>query len=276
MSELDEIFEPITERNEKVDSEPIKETEETTSEETKVAESETTSQVESETDAETKPEPEKEVKAEDKAEGEEKKDDSEQEWTFTAVKDERRKRQESERKREESDRRLAEAERKLEELQRQQLQPKKELPDVLEDQNAFADSLREEYDQKLYDTRVQMGREMMIDAHDDYIETEKVFLDVVAKENPVLAAEARKSSNPAKFLYQNTKKYQEYKDLQDVDLTRERIRAEVRKELEAELKANQEAESAKVSDIKPSLAKARASDKESFEPESLESIFGNK
>lgn len=250
---LEDIFEPQSEQSveEKVETtDQVVEEVEATAE----TDSETTSQEpEAKDDAGDKPE---EPKAKESEEDIEK-----QEWTLAAVKDERRKRQE--------------LERKLEELQKQQGEKQEELPDVFDDQKAFVDSIRQEYRQELAKTKLELAREMMMDSHDDYEAMETLFIETIAKENPVLAAEARKASNPAKFVYQNAKKYQEYKEMQDVDSMREKLRAEIRAELKAELDSAKQEKAAKVSDIKPSLAKARASDKDTFEPESIDTLFGS-
>lgn len=251
MSDLDDIFNPPEQATEQ----PIEETKVDDAEVEKVKTDDEVS-ADSETTAQTEP-GKTDAKAEDKAESE---DIDKQAWTLAAVKDERRKRQE--------------LERKLEELQSQN--SKKERPSVFDDENAFAESLREETRQELARAKLDLARDMMMDVHDDYEEMEALFIEKVAVENPVLAEQARKSTNPAKFIYQNSKKYLEYKDMQDVDAYKAKLEAKIRAELEAENKTAQEQKAAKTSDIKPSLAKARASDKQDVVEEvTLESLFAS-
>jgi hypothetical protein len=181
----------------------------------------------------------------------------EREWTFAAVKDERRKRQE--------------LEKELESLKQQQA-PKQEMPDVFDDQKAFVDSIRSEYQQQIHSAKLEIARDMMSEAHDDYEEMEAQFIEI-AKGNPMLAAEARKASNPAKFAYQQAKKYQEFKDMQDIDTVKSRMREEIRQELLAESQEKKEQKS-NVASLTPSLAKARASEKDKTEKVTLDDLFG--
>ena len=230
---LEDIFDKVEESQVESKDESHETEGETTSPQ---AETETQAEVEAENPEQKVEVARDETKAESEAEKkEDKPEESKESWTFAAVKEERRKRQE--------------LERKLNELQ----QEKKDIPDVLEDQDAFVKSIRDEYKQELAQTKVEIAREIMMDTHDDYEELETFFIEVVAPDNPVLAEEARKASNPAKFVYQNAKKYQEYKEFQGVDSMKEKLRAEIRAELEAELKKTQENKDAKVSNIKPSF-----------------------
>ncbi len=193
-------------------------------------------------------------------------DDEKQSWTLAAVKDERAKRQEAQK-------RAEELERQLEELKRGD--SKRELPDVFDDQQGFVKSIRDEFTSELASAKLEMAREFMMESHPDYEEMEQKFIEI-AKENPVLRSQAQKASNPAKFAYQQAKKYVEWQEMQDVDKFKEKMKAEAKAELEAELRQAKEKKASKVADISPSLAKARASDKEQTVDDSLESIFGTK
>lgn len=186
-------------------------------------------------------------------------EDKEKKALVAQAKDERRKRQES-------DRRIDELEKQLQ----SQLQ-QKEMPDVFDDQKAFVDSLRDEYKQEISKAKLELAREMMIDAHDDYLEKEELFREM-AKDNPSIVAEAEKQSNPVKYLYQQAKKYEQFQQMQDVDSYKQKLMAEVRADIERELRAEQEGK-AKASNITPSLAKARATDGDKFQPATLESLF---
>lgn len=191
-------------------------------------------------------------------------DEEEQEkqsWTYAAVKDERRKRQE--------------LEKKIAELEAKQSNKKDEvLPDILDDQEGFVQGIRSEYQREFAKAKLEIAREMMLENHSDYEEMEKLFLEKVVKENPILAEQAKKASNPAKFVYQQSKNYLQYEQMQNVDSFKEKIRAEVKAEIETEMaKSAKEKESLK-SSITPSLATARASTKDdAAENVTLESLI---
>ena len=152
-----------------------------------------------------------------------------QDWTLAAVKDERRKRQE--------------LEKELESLKQKQQEPK-ELPDVFDDQKAFVESIRSEFQQELGNAKLEVARSMMMEFHDDYEAMEAKFIDL-AKENPTLRDQAMKEANPAKFAYQQAKKYEEYQKVQDVDAYKEQLRNEMRAEIEAEIKGTQQVKAKK-------------------------------
>lgn len=180
-----------------------------------------------------------------------------QDWTLAAVKDERRKRQD--------------LEKELADLKAQQVEPK-ELPDVFDDQKAFVDSIRSEFQQELGNAKLEVARSMMMEFHDDYESMEAKFIEL-AKENPILRDQAMKQANPAKFAYQQAKKFEEYQKVQDVDAYKEKLRSEMRAEIEAEIKGTQQVKAKKAENLTPSLANARASDK-TVQPEvTLDQLF---
>jgi hypothetical protein len=241
---LEDIFNPQEEKVEEVQEEQ---------QELPLEESETTSQEEEAEEVESKDEPKEEIPKE-------KEEDTEkQDWTLKAVQDERRKRQD--------------LERQLEELRKQNEKPEESVS-VFDDEKAAFDKIRDEYRQEVATVKVEIAREMMMDTHKDYEQMEKFFIEEIAPNNPFLQSEVQKASNPAKFVYENAKKYQQYQEMQDVDGMRERLKSELRKELEAEIQGKQESRANKVSDITPSLAKARASDKDTFVPTTLDNLFG--
>lgn len=220
-------------------------------------EAEPVEKVETEAKAKDKPEPKEEPTSPE--------EDEKQNWTLAAVKDERQKRQEAQKRIEELERKLAERDSKQE-----------EIPDVFEDQKAFVESIRNEQRQELQNMRLEMAREFMMEAHKDYEEMEAKFIEL-AKENPVLKSQAQKASNPAKFAYQQAKKYAEWQEMQDIDTAKQKLRAELREELKKELEAEKAEKAAKTSDITPSLAKARASDKGNAQvDDDLGSLLGNR
>lgn len=126
-------------------------------------------------------------------------------WTKTAVLDERRKRQELEAK-------LAKyEEEKVEKIKR---------PDVLEDQEGAFQHTESAFENKLFQERINLTRELMMEAKPDYSEMAALFLGMV-KENPSLESEIRNSSNPAKFAYNKAKEKVEYDEFQKTKETPE-------------------------------------------------------
>lgn len=126
-------------------------------------------------------------------------------WTKTAVLDERRKRQELEAK-------LAKyEEEKVEKIKR---------PDVLEDQEGAFQHTESAFENKLFQERINLTRELMMEAKPDYSEMAALFLEMV-KENPSLESEIRNSSNPAKFAYNKAKEKVEYNEFQKTKETPE-------------------------------------------------------
>jgi hypothetical protein len=108
---------------------------------------------------------------------------------------------------------------------------------------------------------------MMIDRHDDYEEKEQIFIEY-AKEHPELQQQALKSSNPAKFVYEEAKKFQEFQQIKDGTYV-EKLKAELKEQVRKEL----EAERSKTSGIRPSLAKESSANNYQFVEPDLASIF---
>jgi hypothetical protein len=179
-------------------------------------------------------------------------------WQYAAYKDEKQKRQDLER-------RLAELE--------AEKQPVQELPDVLDDQQGFVNSMRAEMQQMNMQNRMEISRSMMMDAKPDYEAKEAAFIEL-ARENPMLADQARNHPNPARFAYEQATKAEQFAQMQDVDSYKAKIEAEIRAKLESEFKAKQEQEVAKTQSITPSLANAPAADSDAHVPDTLESLLG--
>lgn len=199
-----------------------------------------------------------ETKAEPKtADSEEEKGD----WTFDAVKNLRREKQE--------------LRAELEALKSKLSNPAPQERDisVFDDEKGAFDKIRSEYRQELANVKIELAREMMMESHPDYEEMEALFINEIAPKNPLFKTEIQQARNPAKAVYDLAKKHQEFEQMKNIDSYKEKLKAELKKELEQELKGKAQAKSEKVADITPSLAKARASDKDTFEPSSLESLF---
>lgn len=152
------------------------------------------------------------------------------------------------RKRQELEKRLAEIEASQREVPRR--------PDVFEDQDGAFNHVQQQLQSEMVNMRLEFAQEMMRDAHPDYDELEAEFIEM-ARENPVLQAELRKSRNPARYAYETARKAREAQELQNIDAYKEKLKAEMRAELEAEIRAMKEADEGKLSKkrqaIQPSL-----------------------
>lgn len=191
--------------------------------------------------------------------------DVDTEWTKAMALDERQKRQEWQRKYEE----LAQAQQKRDE---------NPLPDVFENQEAFAQSLLEKVEATRQQDRIELSQEIMRSLHEDYDQREAEFI-AMAKENPILVQEMNKAGNPAKFAYEAAMKAEKLRSLENVDEMEARIRQEIEAKVRAEIEGNtkQAAENVekKRQSIPPSLTDAGG--KAGFDsdaPESIDDILG--
>ena len=72
-------------------------------------------------------------------------------------------------------------------------------------------------DQKLFNERTNLSREIMMEAKPDYQEMEDIFIEI-AKKDEALVNAMRRSTNPAKFAYTKAKEHLEYQQfLKDKD-----------------------------------------------------------
>ena len=258
---MSESLEEILSGNEKVESS----TEEVSSDTTEEQAVEGTNKVETTSTEAVEPQ-----SAEDKADGdsepeEKKEEDQEKEpqetsekeetWTKKAALDERRKRQEKERELEKVQNELA----RLRESKQKEEQHQDNV-DFYDDPEGFRQQIRNEMMQELSNTRTDISRNMMMQAHDDYEEAELKFFDI-AKENPLLKQQAAQHSHPAQFVYEQVKKHEEFQQIQD-GTYQEKLRAEIKKQVEQEHKASQEEKASKVANLSPSLANESSSDKQ--------------
>lgn len=207
-------------------------------------------------------EPEQEVKAEEpeeEATTAPKEDEIEQAWTKAMALDERRKRQEAQKERDDYKAQLEE-------------KAKVDTPDVFEDQEAYTNHLRSEFDQKLINQRVELSRDILRDQHEDYDAMEQAFIEL-AGNTPGLREQVLQQSNPAKFVYEQGKKHTQFKEMQDVDSYKNKMRAEIKAELEAEMSSKSAEKSKVAASITPSLANARSSDSSVGEVNSFDSLY---
>lgn len=241
MSELADVFtedssEPVTEASE---SETVENEEGTTPNE-----SVESGEVETK-DNEGKPEePDKPEESEESY--------SDREKAYLAqAKDERQKRKER-------DERIQELESKLSALEN----PNKEVetPDVFEDQEAYTNHLRSEFQMEVSRAKLDLARDMMMSYHDDYVEVEEYVMEQV-KSNPFLKDEIQKSSNIPKAVYDLGRQMQNFQQMKQFNA--DEHEAKLRAKWEAELKEKEsrkaQEETQKASDLSPSLANARGS-----------------
>lgn len=201
---------------------------------------------------------EQEPPAQDSTPESEEQPKEEESWTKAAVLDERRKRQELERK-------LAELEAKKEEPKR---------PDVFEDPDGAFSHLEQQFNQKLLNERISLSRAMMEERHADYAEKEQVFIEMT-KDSPELVRKMQEHPFPAKFAYEQATKHQEFKQMQDIDAYKAKMREEVKVEILKELESERTKKATKDSLVEtPSLSKTRSAKDEPFIEKSLEETFG--
>ncbi len=207
-----------------------------------------------------KAEPKEEAKEPEKPETTSEEETEKQEWTFEAVKNLRREKQE-----------LRE---QLEQFKAEKEKPSEEpLPDIFENQDDFVKSLESKIKGETRQQIIQTQRDMMMEFKSDYEDKEKAFFEI-GQDNPALIAQANASSNPAKFAYEQGEKYLKYKEMQDVDSLEAKIRAELEQKIRSELESKQKEVSEKADNLSPSLANARGTvEKEDTPPENPGDLF---
>lgn len=171
-----------------------------------------------------------------------------------ALKDERKKRQESERVAAEYAAKLA----AYEKAASQAPAPPPQRPDLFENPDGALDHIEQRFQQQLVRTKLDMSVAMARQSHPDYGEAEAAFVEAV-KANPSLYDQMMADPHPAGFAYRVGT---QVRALRDIGGDPEAYRAKVRQELEAELRAQWEAEQpSRRSDVRssipPSLAGGR-------------------
>lgn len=141
-----------------------------------------------------------------------------------ALLDERRKRQE--------------IERQYRELQaRMQQQPEPEnKPDWFTDPESAAARERQQFQQQLFETRVELSETLMREKHQDYESMRDVFAEAAVRAaeagNPQLQMQLSRSPNPAKFAYEMGRRIHFQREVgDDPGAYREKLKAELMKEL---------------------------------------------
>lgn len=169
---------------------------------------------------------------------------------MAALQDERRKRQA--------------AEARLKELEQ-----KDDVPDPVSDPKGYAKHVKDGASADSFDLTIKLSRDLMMDAHKDYSDMEKVFMELVSEEDadgnlrvtdPKLYNKFKSSANPAKFAYNHAKSHQDF-----LERSSPEYEAKLRKEIEQEVLKKFKGLSA--ADL-PNLNNTVASDKNTEQPES--------
>ena len=141
------------------------------------------------------------------------------------------------------------------------------IPDPIEDPKGYADHISAKSDKNLLSTKIELSRDLMMDSKDDYVEKEKVFMDLIGKDddgvfnitNQSLFAMFQEAKSPARFAYDHAVQYLDVQTKSDPKY-RENLKAELLAEIQkdAEKEVNKEAEKGvKATDV-PNLTQASA------------------
>ena len=252
--EESEVTEDITSLTDMFNDDEVAEVEETETTETEKVESEETENDEVTEVEETEEEPQKvETTATEQESGQ-----------MAALIAERRKRQE--------------AENKLREYE-----SKAAVPDPIEDPEGYSNYIKQDNQSAMFQTRVTLSRDLMIDTTPDYTEKEAVFMGLVVDQdgnvkNPMLLQQFQESSNPARFAYNHAKEHLEVQQLKDPKY-RENLEAELRlkilKELEAETSKPKKLSAEQVPDLTTATASAKNSEVIDDEGDDPKYLFGD-
>lgn len=140
---------------------------------------------------------------------------------------------------------IAERQKRQQAEARLRKQEEKPLPDPIEDPEGYAKTLQGRNDAAIASMRIEISRDSMLSAHEDYEEKEAVFVSMVQDEDgnikdASLHKEFLKATNPARFAYEKASKYLEVERLKDpayIDKLVEERTAQRLEELEASLRA---------------------------------------
>jgi hypothetical protein len=176
--------------------------------------------------------------------------ESKEDWTYSAYKDEKGKRQEFAKENERLKAQLAE-------LQRGGETESQAIPDPVDDPEGFTNAVTARAESIAEGRILQMSENLLRKTYDDYDAKKEVFVKLV-KDNPQLRIDAQNSGDPLGYLYDQATKYQQYQEMQDIEGYKAKLKAEVMAEIKAEQGETQRAQADKTSNITPSLATAPA------------------
>lgn len=160
---------------------------------------------------------------------------------YTAMSEERRKRQE--------------IERKFNELL--QAQPPQEPKAFWDDPEAALQTFKHEVDKVVTTTRMDTAEQIARSKYNDFDDKINVFAEVL-QSTPGLREHWMQAPDPAEFAYRTGKNYMELQQAGNIDALRAKIESEVRMKLETEMKAKDEARKAELAAIPPSLSNAQS------------------
>lgn len=167
---------------------------------------------------------------------------------------------------------LAERE-KRKELERQvseSRQPAATKQDFYEDPEGYIQSLRRQ-------DRLEMSAALVESQHSDFREQLAIFVEE-ANKYPVLAAQLEAHPHPALFAYQQAKRIQEFRQMQDMPAFLAKKEAEIEARIRAEYEQKAAAKKSLADALPPDLSGVRGAKtaNEPFVDESLESLFQRK
>lgn len=139
---------------------------------------------------------------------------------------------------------------------RQEMEQSAERPDIWADPDKHLDIRFQELETRIRNQNYAVLEDMARESWPDFDEKLAEF-EVMAQENPALAAQMMSAANPAKFVYKTAKSAMELREAGDVDSLRERIRAEERAKIEAEIKSKSTAKQDAISKIPTSFSDIR-------------------
>lgn len=160
---------------------------------------------------------------------------------YTAMSEERRKRQE--------------IERKFQELL--QAQPPQEPKAFWDDPEAALQTFKYEVDKVVTTTRMDTAEQIARSKYNDFDDKINVFAEVL-QSTPGLREHWMQAPDPAEFAYRTGKNYMELQQAGNIDSLRAKIESEVRAKVEAEMRAKDEARKAELAAIPPSLSNAQS------------------
>lgn len=125
-------------------------------------------------------------------------------------------------------------------------------PDVLEDQDKFVDHVSQSITQQ-FNSKLQQQSEFFArrEFGDDVIEGDmKVFEDIVT---PEMYQEVINAPSPYHALHEKVEKYQQAKEMENIDEYKAKIKAELKAELEAEFKTDAEKKAKEAQDLRNAI-----------------------
>ena len=160
---------------------------------------------------------------------------------YTAMTEERRKRQE--------------IERQLHEIKA--MQPPQEPKAFWDDPEGALQNFQSKIEKVVTTTRMDTAEQIARSKYSDFDDKINVFAEVL-QSTPGLREHWMQAPDPAEFAYRTGKNYMELQQAGNIDALRAKIESEVRMKLETEMKAKDEARKAELAAIPPSLSNVQS------------------